>query len=165
MHARAMDARLQRRVQRYGWDKAGKGILSWMIGPLIALMALTGSSRSQSLLEVSLTYLQRHGVPCKSVVKIDSTDTLDEVATCQDGSEWVLLWLENEIAFVRPGSHQLYRWRRDVYNLYPYLYSIEKGESGPPRKSEPGEQAFSQLRDIAGGSQPPSWQGPAEGYR
>jgi hypothetical protein len=74
-------------------------------------------------------------------VKIDSTDTLDEVATCQDGSEWVLFWLENEIAFVRPGSHQLYRWRRDVYNLYPYLYSIEKGESGLPRKSEPGEQA------------------------
>ena len=103
---------------------------SWMIAPLMALVALTGSSRSQSLLEVSLTYLQRHGVPCKSVVKIDSVDTLDEVATCQDGSEWVLFWLENEIAFVHPGSHQLYRWRRDVHNLHPYLYAIEKGGSG-----------------------------------
>jgi len=50
-----------------------KGIFSWMIAPLIALVALTGSSRSQSLLEVSLTYLQRHGVPCKSVVKIGSS--------------------------------------------------------------------------------------------
>ena len=104
-----------------------RGIFSWMIGPVIALVALTGGSRSQSLLEVSLTYLQRQGVPCKSVVKIGSTDKLDEVATCQDGSEWVLFWLEGEIAFVQPGTHQLYRWRREVYNLYPYLYSIELG--------------------------------------
>jgi hypothetical protein len=107
-----------------------KRIFSWMIAPLMALVALTGSSRSQSLREVSLTYLQRHGVPCKSVVKIDSADTLDEVATCQDGSEWVLFWLENEIAFVHPGSHQLYRWSRDVHNLHPDLFGIEKGGSG-----------------------------------
>jgi hypothetical protein len=98
-----------------------KWILSWMIGP-IALVALTGSSRSQSLLEVSLTYLQRHGVPCKSVVKIDSTDTLDEVAICQDGREWVMFWLEDEVAFVRPGSRQLYRWRVDVNKSFPDLY-------------------------------------------
>ena len=98
------------------------GTLSWILAPSVALVALTASSQSQSLSEVSLTYLQRHGVPCQSVVRVDSTDNLDEVAVCQDGREWVLFWLEDEVAFVRPGSRQLYRWRPDVNISFPDLY-------------------------------------------
>ena len=94
----------------------------WAVAPSVALAAFTAASSSQSLSEVSLTYLQRHGVPCQSVVKVDSTDDLDEVAICQDGREWVMFWLEDEVAFVRPGSRQLYRWRLDVYISFPDLY-------------------------------------------
>ena len=103
-----------------------QGLLSWIIAPSVALVALTGISRSQSLPDVSLTYLQRHGGPCTAVMKVDTTIDLDQVATCQDGSEWVLFWIEDEIAFVQPGSHQLYRWRRDVHTLHPYLYGRSK---------------------------------------
>ena len=62
------------------------GKVWWILAPSLALMPLTASSQSQSLSEVSLTYLQCHGVPCQSVVKVDSTDTLDEVAICQMGA-------------------------------------------------------------------------------
>src|SRR6266853_6472917 len=85
------------------------GTLSWILAPSVTLVALTASSQSQRHSEVSLTYLQRHGVPCQSVVKVDSTDDMDQVALCEDGREWVLFWLEDEVAFVRPGSRQLYR--------------------------------------------------------
>jgi hypothetical protein len=102
----------------------------WILAPSLALMALTASSQSQSLSEVSLTYLQRHGVPCQSVVKVDSTDNMDEIAICQDGREWVLFWLEDEVAFVRPGSRQLYRWRPEVNISFPDLYK------GPQRISQ-----------------------------
>ena len=102
----------------------------WILAPSLALMALTASSQSQSLSEVSLTYLQRHGVPCQSVVKVDSTDNMDEIALCEDGREWVLFWLEDEVAFVRPGSRQLYRWRPDVNISFPDVYK------GPQRISK-----------------------------
>jgi hypothetical protein len=98
------------------------GTLSWILASSVALVAPTASSQSQSLSEVSLTYLQRHGVPCQSVVKVDSTDNLDEVAICQDGREWVMFWLDDEVAFVRPGSRQLYRWSLDVNISFPDLY-------------------------------------------
>ena len=106
------------------------GTLSWILAPSVTLVALTASSQSQSLSEVSLTYLQRHGVPCQSVVKVDSTDNMDEVALCQDGREWVLFWLEDEVAFVHPGSRQLYRWRPEVNSSFPDLYK------GPQRISK-----------------------------
>jgi len=106
------------------------GTLSWILAPSVTLVALTASSQSQSLSEVSLTYLQRHGVPCQSVVKVDSTDNMDQIAICQDGREWVLFWLEDEVAFVRPGSRQLYRWRLDVNSSFPDLYK------GPQRLSK-----------------------------
>ena len=106
------------------------GTLSWILAPSVTLVALTASSQSQSLSEVSLTYLQRHGVPCQSVVKVDSTDDMDQVALCEDGREWVLFWLEDEVAFVRPGSRQLYRWRPDVNISFPDLYK------GPQRISK-----------------------------
>jgi hypothetical protein len=92
-----------------------------LLAPSLALMALTASAQSQSLSEVSLMYLQRHGVPCQSVVKVDSTDTLDEVAICQDGREWAMFWLEDEVAFVRPGSRQFYKWSLVLNSSFPYL--------------------------------------------
>jgi hypothetical protein len=98
------------------------GKVWWLLAPSLALMALTASSQSQSLSEVSLMYLQRHGVPCEAVVKVDSTDTLDEIAICQDGREWAMFWLENEVAFVRPGSRQFYKWSSDLNSSFPYLY-------------------------------------------
>jgi hypothetical protein len=106
------------------------GALSWIFAASVALVALTTSSQSQSISEVSLTYLQRHGVPCESVVKVVSIDNLDEVAICQDGREWVMFWLEDEVAFVRPGSRQLYRWRVEVNISFPDLYK------GPQRISK-----------------------------
>jgi hypothetical protein len=106
------------------------GTLSWILAPAAVLVALTASSQSQSLSEVSLTYLQRHGVPCQSVVKVDSTDNMDEVAICQDGREWVMFWLDDEVAFVRPGSRQLYRWSLDVNISFPDVYK------GPQRISK-----------------------------
>ena len=109
---------------------ANNGTLSWILAPSVTLVALTASSQSQSLSEVSLTYLQRHGVPCQSVVKVDSTDNMDQVALCEDGREWVLFWLEDEVAFVRPGSRQLYRWRPEVNSSFPDLYK------GPQRISK-----------------------------
>ena len=108
---------------------ANNGTLSWILAPSVTLVALTASSQSQSLSEVSLTYLQRHGVPCQSVVKVDSTDNMDQVVLCEDGREWVLFWLEDEVAFVRPGSRQLYRWRPDVNISFPDVYK------GPQRIS------------------------------
>ena len=106
------------------------GTLSRILAPSVALAALTANSQAQSLSEVSLKYLQRHEVPCQCVVKVDSTDNMDEVAICQDGREWVLFWLEDEVAFVRPGSRQLYRWSRDVNISFPDLYK------GPHRISQ-----------------------------
>jgi hypothetical protein len=122
-----INARVPTSVRKPSLAKVGgKWIFSWVVAPSVAIVALAASSHSQSLLDVSLTYLQRHEVPCQSVVKVDSTDQLDEVATCQDGREWVLLWLENEIAFVHPGSRELYRWRREAYISYPSLYGASK---------------------------------------
>jgi len=115
---------------RSNGKSGNNGTLSWILAPSVTLVALTASSQSQSLSEVSLTYLRRHGVPCQSVVKVDSTDNMDEVALCQDGREWVLFWLEDEVAFVRPGSRQLYRWHPDVNSSFPDLYK------GPHRISQ-----------------------------
>jgi hypothetical protein len=99
-----------------------KGKVCWILAPSMALIALTANSQSQSLSEVSLTYLQRHGVPCQSVVKVDSTDNMDEIAICEDGREWAMFWLEDEVAFGRPGSRQFYRWGPDLYSAFPSLY-------------------------------------------
>jgi hypothetical protein len=52
-----------------------------------AVGSARGANGQRSVAEVSLTYLQRHGVPCQSVVKVVSTNNLDEVAICQDGRE------------------------------------------------------------------------------
>lgn len=93
-----------------------------------ALAAFVGSTSSHAwdIREVAHQFLQRHDVPCLVVVRVGSTHELDEVATCQDGREWVLFWLEDEIAFVDPETRQPYRWQRDLYVSYPELYSLSK---------------------------------------
>ena len=73
--AELINARVLASVRKPSLVKV-RWIFSWAVAPLLAIVAL--SAHSQSLLDVSLTYLQRHGVPCQSVVKVDSTDELDE---------------------------------------------------------------------------------------
>ena len=87
-----------------------------------ALALLSFSAQSQDLRDVTLRFLQRHGVPCLSVTKVDSPHGMDEVAVCEDGREWALFWLEDEIAFVHPRTRELYRWQADVYRSQPQLY-------------------------------------------
>src|ERR1700750_2544896 len=102
-----------------------------------ALALLSFSAQSQDLRDVTLRFLQRHGVPCSSVTKVNSPHGMDEVAICDDGREWALFWLEDEIAFVHPRTRELYRWQADVYRSQPQLYgSITvslpvSGHSGP----------------------------------
>src|SRR5436190_16625524 len=83
-------------------------------GALAALL-FSCSSHSQELNAVAHEYLQRHRVPCLLVLKVRIPEALGEVATCQDGREWALLWLEDEIAFVQPTTRELYRWDPEVY--------------------------------------------------
>src|SRR5215831_5733187 len=95
------------------------------------------STHSEGLRDVTLRFLQRHTVPCGSVTKVESTLGMDEIATCEDGREWALFWLENEVAFVYPRTRELYRWRAEVYRSQPQLYGIltasfrVSGSSGP----------------------------------
>ena len=89
---------------------------------VFALALLPFSAQPQDLRDVTLRFLQRHGVPCGSVLKVDSPHGLDEIAVCDDRREWALLWLENEIAFVHPRTRELYRWQADVYWSQPQLY-------------------------------------------
>ena len=95
---------------------------------LVALGTLFLSCRiySQELNSVALRFLQRHGVPCLSVLNGDSPRDLGEVVTCQDGREWALFWLEDEIAFVQPTTRELYKWDREVYMSYPEVYGRSK---------------------------------------
>ncbi len=48
---------------------------------------------------------------------------MGEVATCQDGREWALFWLEDEIALVHPQTRELYKWDRKIYLSYPKIFS------------------------------------------
>ena len=123
------------------------GKVWWIVAPSLALVALTAGSQSQSLSEVSLMYLQRHGVPCQSVVKVASTDNMDEIAICQDGREWAMFWLEDEVAFVRPGSRQFYGWSPDLNSSFPYQPSASRWVTPDPGK-RPGESRFSTLASL-----------------
>ena len=80
------------------------------------------STHSEELRKVSLKLLQLHAVPCGSVTKVESPMGMDEIATCEDGQEWALFWLENEVAFVHPQTRELYRWEASVYRFQPQLY-------------------------------------------
>src|SRR5262245_57696040 len=101
----------------------------WMWGEFAALgvlLALSSRSHSQDLRDVARQFLLRHGVPCQLVLKVDSSADLGEVATCQDGREWILLWLDDEIAFVQPRIREAYKWDRDVYRAHPEIFSEPK---------------------------------------
>lgn len=97
--------------------------ISWDICALLGALFLSFSVCSQDLNAVAHKFLQRHGVPCLSVLKVGAPYDLAEVATCEDGREWALFWLEDEIGFVDPQRREAYKWDRQTYRLYPELYS------------------------------------------
>ena len=88
----------------------------------LAALFLPGSAQAQDLNGVAHQFLQRHGVPCLRVLKVGSPRDLGEMATCQDGREWALFWLEDEIAFVHPRTGDAYKWDRQVHLSHPELY-------------------------------------------
>ena len=88
----------------------------------LAALFLSGSPQAQDLNGVAHQFLQRHGVPCLHVLKVGSPRDLGETATCQDGREWALFWLEDEIAFVHPRTGDAYKWDRQVHLSHPELY-------------------------------------------
>lgn len=98
--------------------------MTWGMGVLLSAFFLSFSAAcSRDLSGVAYRFLERHGVPCLSVLKVASTNELAEVATCEDGREWALFWLEDEIGFVDPQSREPYKWDRQTYLVYPELYS------------------------------------------
>jgi hypothetical protein len=91
----------------------------------VALAALFTplESQAQELNEVALAYLQRHGVPCPSVARVDrAVQEFDFVATCHDGRRWALFFVEGEVALLQPATGEPYKWRREVYASYPEVY-------------------------------------------
>jgi hypothetical protein len=99
---------------------SGPGV--WTCVALGALL-LSCSAWAQELNGVAHRFLQRHGVPCPLVVKVGSPGDMGEVATCQDGREWALFWLEDEIALVHPQTREPYKWDRRIYLSHPELFS------------------------------------------
>jgi hypothetical protein len=98
----------------------------WIAKTCIGLGALTcPSAHAQELNDPTLAFLKLHRVPCLAVVKV-STVVLDEVVRCEDGREWMLFWLENEVAFVNSETRELYKWQWELNELYPYLYNAHK---------------------------------------
>ena len=94
----------------------------WRTSVALAALFLSCSANAQDLNGVAQQFLQRHGVPCQRVLKVGVPRDLGEVATCQDGRDWALFWLEDEIAFVHPQTGDAYRWDRQVYLSHPELY-------------------------------------------
>ena len=89
----------------------------------LGLIFLSYETRPQEILEVAHRYLERHGVPCLVVVHVESTHDKGHIARCQDDREWVLLWVENEVAFLNPHTQQTYKWQANVFTLHPELYA------------------------------------------
>ena len=73
------------------------------------LCATLAHAHAQELIDVTLAFLKLHRVPCLAVLSV-GTVVLDEVVTCDDGREWMLFWLENEVAFVNRETRELYKW-------------------------------------------------------
>jgi hypothetical protein len=95
----------------------------WWTSVVLGTLLLSCSAYSQELNGVAHQYLQRHGVPCRLVLKVDSPHDMGEVATCQDGREWALFWLEDEIALVHPQTRESYKWDRETYKSHPEIYT------------------------------------------
>lgn len=103
---------------------SGGSMMQWAmpVSVISASVFLTSSALSQDLRDVTLKFLQHLAVPCVYVTKVESAMAMDETAVCEDGREWALFWLENEVAFVDPATRELYRWRPDLYKSQPQLY-------------------------------------------
>jgi len=97
--------------------------LAWSTCVALGTLLLSCSVHAQELSGVAHRFLQRHGVPCPLVLKVGSPHDMGEVATCQDGREWALFWLEDEIAFVQPQTRELYKWDRQIYLAHPEIFS------------------------------------------
>ena len=93
---------------------------------MLATLLPLGGGHAQELNGIALRFLQRHGVPCLLVLEVGSRHDLGEVATCQDGREWALFWLEDEIAFVHPQTRESYRWDRAIYRAHPEIFARPK---------------------------------------
>lgn len=100
----------------------------WLAPAFVALAALHVSvnARSADICEVARQFLQRHGVPCPLVLEVDIGHDLGEVATCQDGRQWILMWSDDEIAFVQQPGREPYKWNRDVFYAHPEIYSLPR---------------------------------------
>ena len=98
----------------------------WWTCIALGTLFLSCSTYAQELNGVAHKFLQRHGVPCLFVLKVGSPGDMGEVATCQDGREWALFWLEDEIAFVHPQTRESYKWDRQIYLSHPEIYAGPK---------------------------------------
>ena len=98
----------------------------WSAGVALGALFLSGSVSAQELTLVAQKFLQRRGVPCVFVFEVGSPADLGEIVTCQDGRKWALFWIEDEIAFVDPRTHALYRWDWENYLSHPELYGGPK---------------------------------------
>lgn len=97
----------------------------WWTCVALGTLLVSRSACTQELNDVAHRFLQRHGVPCLLVLKVGSPGPYDisEVATCQDGREWALFWLEDEIALVLPQTREPYKWDRQIYLSHPEIFS------------------------------------------
>jgi hypothetical protein len=95
--------------------------------PAVAIAALfsTSGPYSQDLHDVALAFLKRNSVPCLFVTHVDMASP-DMIATCHDGREWALFFIEGEAAFVQPHTREPYKWRPEVYKLHPEVYDTLK---------------------------------------
>lgn len=110
--------------------RCGRGPTGCSTLAALATLLPSCGAHAQELNGVAHGFLERHGVPCPVVLEVDSRHDLGEVATCQDGREWVLFWLEDEIAFVHPQTRESYRWDRAIYRAHPEIFA------GPPAGDE-----------------------------
>ena len=95
----------------------------WWTCVALGTLFLSGSTYAQDLNGVTYQFLQRHGIPCQFVLKVGSPRDTGEVATCRDGREWALFWLEDAIAYVQPQTRETYRWDRQTYQSHPEIYA------------------------------------------
>jgi hypothetical protein len=95
----------------------------WTISLSVVLASALPALSAQpfDLRGVSLKFLHRHEVPCRAIATVVTALGAD-IATCEDGRQWALLWVEDDVAFINPQTRQLYRWESDVYRSYPQLY-------------------------------------------
>ena len=114
--------------------RSSAGLGRWIAGTCVGLGVLfCRSTHAQELNDVALLFLKLHRVPCLTVIKV-GTVVLDEVVTCEDGRKWMLFWLENEVAFVNPETHELYKWQWELNERYPQLYNVSPRTSYGTRR-------------------------------